>query len=87
MPLPITTFVMMFFVLLSIGVIEHLFPGSLESVVESLYQAGFFDQLTGSVESALPLLLQFLDSDIVRTLVSPFNKLVEIATDLGILSP
>ena len=83
MPLPITTFVMMFFVLPAIGVIEHLFPGSLESVVESLYQAGFFDQLTGSVESALPLLLQFLDSDIFRTLVSPIRKLMELGEALG----
>ena len=87
MPLPITTFLMMFFILPVIGVIEHLFPGSLETALESLYQTGFFDQLNDSVKTLLPSLLQILESDTVRTLVSPFNKLMEIATELGIFSP
>ena len=55
MPLPITTFLMMFFVLPVIGVIEHLFPGSLGTALESLYQKRgqilFFNQESRSESS------------------------------------
>lgn len=95
MPLPITTFFMMFFILPLIGIIEHLFPGSIKSVFDlfdQIIQSGSLDFISNDI---LPVLDQITSSDSFRnlmdTLLSPYSalvsKLMEIGEILGFLSP
>ena len=91
MPLPITTFFMMFFVLPLIGIIERLFPGSMD-LFDQIIQSGSLDFISNDI---LPVLDQITSSDSFRnlmdTLLSPYSalvsKLMEIGEILGFLSP
>ncbi len=90
MPLPITTFFMMFFVLPLIGIIERLFPGSMD-LFDQIIQSGSLDFISNDI---LPVLDQITSSDSFRnlmdTLLSPYSalvsKLMEIGEILGFLS-
>ena len=91
MPLPITTFFMMFFALPLIGIIERLFPGSMD-LFDQIIQSGSLDFISNDI---LPVLDQITSSDSFRnlmdTLLSPYSalvsKLMEIGEILGFLSP
>lgn len=82
---------MLFFILPLIGIIEHLFPGSMKSVfdlLEQLDQSGSLDFINNGILSALD---KIINSESFRTLIVPsfdalISKLIEIGVFLGIYS-